>query len=153
MVLLWSFMAHMVEAETGEVIHLLPGNKVKVKIPMGASCGSCDNRDLCEPFGRDYMVVEATNRLRARPGQVVQVSFTSEKSSKALLILYLLPLAALLLGAALGHQLALFGAQNLSSAVLGLGFVALTFAAIRSYTRRSYSVHPEKQPRISKIVD
>ncbi|MCF8030764.1 MAG: SoxR reducing system RseC family protein [Desulfohalobiaceae bacterium] len=146
-------MAYNVEAETGEVIHLLPGNKVKVKIPMGVSCGSCGNRDLCEPFGRDYMVVEATNRLRARPGQVVQVSFTSEKSSKALLILYLLPLAALLLGAALGHQLALFGAQNLSSAVLGLGFVALTFAAIRSYTRRSYAAHPEKQPRISKIVD
>ena len=146
-------MTNTVETETGEVIHLLPGNRVKVKIPMGASCGACDNKDLCEPFGRDYMVVEASNPLRARPGQVVQVSFTPEKSTKALLLLYILPLAALILGAMLGHQLALFGAQNLSSAILSLGFVALTFTGIRFFTQRSYAEHPEKQPRVSKIVN
>jgi sigma-E factor negative regulatory protein RseC len=139
--------------ETGEVIHLLPGNRAKVKIPMGASCGACDNKDLCEPFGRDYMVVEATNSLRARPGQVVQVSFTAERSSKALLLLYILPLAALILGAALGHQLAFFGARNLSSAILSLVFVALSFLGLRSLTQRSYAKNPEKRPRISKIVD
>jgi len=140
-------------AETGEVIHLLPGHRAKVKIPMGPACESCSNRDLCEPFGRDYMVVEATNGPRARPGQVVQVTFTAEKSSKALLLLYILPLAALLLGAALGHQLAFFGAQNLSSAALSLCFVALTFVGLRISTRRKYANRPETQPRISRIVD
>jgi sigma-E factor negative regulatory protein RseC len=146
-------MTRAVQSETGEVIHLLPGKRAKVKIPMGASCESCGNRDLCEPFGRDYMVVEAENSLRARPGQVVQVSFTAEKPAKALLLLYLLPLATLLLGAALGHKLAFFGAQNLSSAILSLVFVALTFLGLRSFTRRSYAAHPETRPRVSKIVD
>ena len=144
---------HRVTTETGEVIHLLPRNRAKVKIPMGASCESCSNKDLCEPFGRDFMVVEATNSLRARPGQVVQVNFTAEKSTKAVLLLYILPLMALILGAALGHKLALFGAQNLSSAVLSLGFVGLAFAGLRIHTRRSYSADPESRPRISRIVN
>ncbi|MCF8086118.1 MAG: SoxR reducing system RseC family protein, partial [Desulfohalobiaceae bacterium] len=146
-------MAHDVASETGEVIHLLPGHRAKVKIPMGYSCESCGNRDLCEPFGRDYMVVEATNSIRARPGQVVQVSFTAEKPAKALLLLYLLPLATLILGAALGHQLAFFGARNLSSAILSLLFVTLTFVGLRYFTRRRYAANPETQPRVSKILD
>jgi positive regulator of sigma E activity len=99
------------------------------------------------------MVVEAANPVRARPGQVVQVTFTPEKSTKALLLLYILPLVALILGAVLGHQLALFGAQNLTSAILSLTFVALTFMGIRYFTQRSYAAHPERQPRVSKIVN
>jgi len=142
------------KAETGELIHLLPNNRAKVRIPKGPSCRSCGMREaVCQPFGSEFMVIEAANSVRARPGQVVQIAFTAEKSPKRILCFSAILLAAILLGGLLGHKLALFGAHKLSSALLGLAFAALALVGLGSLARRSHGASPKKQPRISKIVN
>ena len=132
---------------------MLPGKRARVKIPKNASCDTCDHSEFCDPFGNEYMVLEASNHLGARPGQVVQVVFSRQKPLKALALLYLMPLAALLTGAAIGHWIAFFGNQNASSAILSLVLVAVSFFALRIYSNRQYRKDPQSQPRISKIVD
>ena len=146
-------MKHRNQAETGEVIHLHPGKKAKVRIPRGPSCSFCIHRDFCRPFGQAHMALEVDNSLGARPGQVVQVFFLPKKTIKEFITLCLPLLAAFLLGAVLGHKLAFFGCQQLSSAALGLIFLALTFTAIHYYTLRQKAAQPKSQPRIGRIVD
>jgi len=141
------------QAETGEVIHLLPGNKAKVRIPRGPSCSSCSHRDLCRPFGQAHMALEVDNSLGARRGQVVLVSFTPKKNLKDFPYLCLPLLASFLLGAILGYKLALFGSQPLSSAALSLILLVLTFTATRFYSYKKNAAQSKRQPRISKIVD
>lgn len=142
------------DVEIGEVIHLLPDDTASVRIRKGPSCDSCSRRgDVCEPFGGGFMVVRAANALRARPGQVVQVSFTAAKSPQAILSFSILPLAALILGAALGHRLAFFGSQSLSGALLGLVFAALTLSGLWLRSRRNRAAQPTDQPHISRIVN
>ena len=145
-------MKHRNQAETGEVIHLLPGKKAKVRIPRGPSCSSCIHRDFCRPFGQAHMALEVDNSLGARRGQVVLVSFTPKKTLKDFLLICLPPMA-FLLGAILGYNLALFGGQLLSSAALSLILLVLTFIATRFYNYKKTAAQSKRQPHISKIVD
>ncbi len=139
--------------ETGELIHQLPGNRAKVKIPRRERCSECQNYGLCVPFGSSHMVLEAMNQVGARPGQVVQVTFSPQGTLRIPLLLYLLPLAALIVGVLLGRWMDFLGSPNASSAVLSLGLIALTFSALRLYTRKISAWQPLGQPRVNKIVD
>jgi sigma-E factor negative regulatory protein RseC len=138
--------------ENGEVIALLPGNRARVKIPRRSTCQGCSHRSFCDPFGTEHMVVEAHNPARARTGQKVEVSFGREKQSTAIFILYIIPLAALILGAAVGNALDPFNNQNASSAALSILCVALSFVGIRIYSRKRSETHPDKQPVITSIL-
>jgi len=138
--------------ENGEVIALLPGNKARVKIPRRSTCQGCSHRSFCDPFGTEHMVVEARNSAQAKTGQKVEVSFGREKQSTAIVVLYIIPLAALILGAAVGNSLDPFQNQNASSAALSLLCVILSFAGIKIYSRKRSEIHPDKQPVIISIL-
>ena len=147
-------MKHRNDVEIGEVIHLLPDNTAKVRIRKGPSCDSCNRRDeVCEPFGGGFMVVRAVNGPKARPGQVVQVSFTAAMSPQAILCFSVIPLAALILGAVLGHVLPFFGSQSLSGALLGIAFAALALSGLWLRSRRNRITGPTDRPHISRIVN
>ena len=139
--------------EIGEVLHLLPGQQAKVKIPKHSTCQGCAHRSFCDPFGTEHMVVQADNPIAARSGQQVELSFHPEKQLKAITILYVIPLVALVLGAVLGNGLALFGSPDASAALLSLTCVILAFAAIRWFTRRQEMTDNRQQPRITRIVE
>lgn len=138
--------------EQGEVIGLLPESRARVKIPRRSTCQGCSHRSFCDPFGSEHMVVEARNRAQARVGQRVEVSFGREKQSKAILILYIIPLVALILGAAAGNALDPFNNQDASSAVLSILCVALSFVGIRVYSTKRSESHPDQQPVITAIL-
>ncbi len=138
--------------EQGEVVGLLPESRARVKIPRRSTCQGCSHRSFCDPFGSEHMVVEARNRAQARVGQRVEVSFGREKQSKAILILYIIPLVALILGAAAGNALDPFNNQDASSAVLSILCVALSFVGIRVYSTKRSESHPDQQPVITAIL-
>lgn len=138
--------------ETGQVLHTGPGQMAKVKIPKRSSCQSCAHRGFCDPFGTDHMVVTADNALGARSGQEVQVSFHFEKQSKAISILYIIPLAALILGALAGHALNFTGSRDASAALSSLICVVAAFAVIAWRSRRKVRMDPGQQPRIIRIL-
>ena len=88
--------------EEGIVLEVLEG-QARVKIPKSSSCQGCCHKGVCDPFGREHMVVVADNSLQAGIGQKVRVGFYTETQLKAILILYMLPLLGLFLGAIIGN--------------------------------------------------
>ncbi len=145
-------MTNSSPTESGQVLHTGPGQMARVKIPKRTTCQSCAHQGFCDPFGTDHMVVTADNALGARAGQEVQVSFHSEKQSKAICILYILPLAALILGALAGHALNFTGSRDASAALSSLVCVVAVFAVIAWRSRRQTRMHPGQQPRIIRII-
>lgn len=127
-------------------------DQARVKIPKSSSCQGCCHKGVCDPFGREHMVVLADNALGARIGQRVRVGFFSETQLKAILILYMLPLLVLFVGSLAGNYWDPFGNQDLSAAFLGIGGVILTFLGIRSYSIRRSITESEYQPRIEEII-
>ncbi len=137
--------------EEGEVIQLLPQHKAKVKIKRHSQCMGCQHKGFCDPFGRDFMVLEVRNTIGAKPGQKVEVQFPTYKKTKAMLILYIFPLFALILGAVIGNYLNPFKNPNASSVIFCLLFVILSFIGIRIYTKISQKKQPLFEPKIVNI--
>jgi sigma-E factor negative regulatory protein RseC len=138
--------------EQGEVVELLPEERAKVKIAKHSSCDTCSHKSFCHPFGGEHMIIESDNRLGARSGQTVEVAFEPETQGKAILVLYGIPLLALLVGAFFGNWLDPLGNADASSAATGFLLVILSFIGIRMYTTRRTRNHPAYQPRIVSIL-
>ncbi len=138
--------------ETGEILHLLPGGLAKVKIPKRSTCQSCAHRGFCNPFGTEFMSVSADNALGAKPGQQVEISFQPQGQKKAILILYLFPLIALVSGALIGWYMNFTNNPDASAALSSLGCLVLVFAVINWHTKRQARKQSGRQPRIIRIV-
>lgn len=145
-------MLNKSKSEEGVVLELLD-SQARIKIPKSASCQGCCHKGVCDPFGREHMVVVADNSLKAKIGQKVRVGFYSETQLKAILILYMLPLLVLFVGAVIGNYWDPFQNKDLSAALFGLGGVVLTYVGIRSYSIRRTVTEADYQPRIEEILN
>lgn len=87
------------------------------------ACGDCH---ACVSFGTDQAQTELKNTLGAKVGDRVSIELHSGSIFKASLILYGIPLAALLIGAVIGNTI-----SNLFTAIIGLGAAAVAFLIIR----------------------
>ena len=141
------------DTEKGEVVQLLPEHRARVKIPKRSNCQGCGHRSFCDPFGSEHMLLEVDNSLHAGRGRQVEVAFQAEKQSKAIVILYLIPLFSLLLGAILGNSLNPLGHRDASASVCSIGLTAVSFAGIWYYTRKKAAASPTTQPRVIKILE
>ncbi len=138
--------------EIGEIVRLLSENKAKVKVKKHSSCQGCAHRSFCDPFGSEHMVIQAVNYVNAQIGNTVEVEFGVEKASKAIIILYIIPLIFLILGAFLGNFFNPFNNQDISAAIFSLVFVILSFIGIYFYSHRQFETNPSGQPKITKIL-
>jgi sigma-E factor negative regulatory protein RseC len=91
--------------EIGEVIEVLSCDKVKVKVKRHSQCIGCSQKSLCDPFGKDYMIITAKNTQGAKIGDKVEVAFGLVKRGRAIVILYVIPLILFIIGAILGNIL------------------------------------------------
>ena len=98
------------------------------------------------------MSVSADNALGAKPGQQVEISFQPQGQKKAILVLYLFPLIALVLGALIGRYMNFATNPDASAALSSLGCLVLVFAVINWHTKRQARKQPGRQPRIIRIV-
>ena len=107
-------------------MEILPGNYAKISLKRTDACAKCG---ACAPSGEDMTVI-AYNPDGARISQRVSLSLEAKYFLSAALILYGMPLAALLAGAAAGYYGSIYLHCGQFSPVIGLlaGFFAM-FAA------------------------
>lgn len=121
--------------ERGKVVAIEPGGRIRVAVNRQSSCGSCSARAACGQGllqtlrpGRSHEV-SAVSRLPVRVGDTVVLGVVESLLVRGAVLVYLLPLLALLTGALLAEWLGLpetgsiaFGAAGFGLAVLWLYF-------------------------------
>jgi sigma-E factor negative regulatory protein RseC len=85
--------------ETATVVST-SGNKAKVAIVRSEACGSCQAKSICSAGSGNINVLEVLNPVEARPGEKVLIKLPSGDLLKATALVYLLPAAAMVAGAA-----------------------------------------------------
>ncbi len=116
---------------TGIVIEI-DGQYSKIKLLRHTACGSCGACHLGDDQ-KDIKMV-AKNDAGASVGDTVEVTMATDGVLGAAFIMYMIPLAALFIGFLVGDPLfsALsFGNPEVSSAILGIGLMAITFLIIK----------------------
>ena len=100
------------------------------------------------------MEVDAINGAGAREGDRILLHFETASLMKACFLLYLLPVGFMLMGAVLGHWLALKAGMNVSllSAVFGFLSLFLSFVMIRSKAN-ALGNNDAYKPKIIKILN
>jgi len=127
-----------------------------VKTVRSSACESCSARHSCsgQDAGGSEMEVEAINVADAAVGDRVQIAIESKTLLSAAFLLYVLPIVAMAIGAAVGDD---WGPKmgydaTLTSIVLGMGAFAAAFCIVRWYANRKASGNAYR-PRITRIVE
>ena len=105
----------------------LDGKKATV---IFARKGMCKDCGACLKAGPDEMMVEVENTLGARVGDVVAVELRQGVFIEATLVMYGLPLLALVIGLLVCR---LIGASDMVTVIAALGCAVAAFAAIRIF--------------------
>lgn len=141
--------------ESGTVIELKTNQIALVLCQRTSACNHCASKSSCiSGDNKGTMQVDAHNPLNAQVGDRVKLATSSRVFLSSSFILYIVPLIALVIGAALGQligeRLADGPDPNLLAAILGCAFLAGSFLTIRVGTR---ALPPEDyMPSITEIL-
>lgn len=124
-------------------VHEIKGDKAAVVFKRSKACGDCH---ACASFGDGNSVIELENTLGAKVGDRVRIELHSGAVFKASLILYGIPLIALLLGVLLGSRI-----SDLAGALIGIGAAVAALIAIRLFEPRIRRKH-SFDPRMLEIL-
>lgn len=143
--------------ETGTIIALEEGS-AWVETRRQGTCGRCSARQGCGQGilnqvmpGREHYLralIDESERGRFAVGDRVAIEMADDVVLAASAIVYLLPLAAMLLGAVGGNGLLPGDAGAVGGALAGLMFGAL---GVRLHARRVRN-DPRVQPRLQSLV-
>ena len=126
--------------EIGTVVELKSKNVASVLCQKSSFCQNCAAMDSCQ-VGDDNTskIVDAHNRLGAQIGDRVKLATKTKSFLQSSFILYIVPLIALVIGAATGQTLSessMPGSDpNKLSAVMGFAFLVGSFLFIKFATR------------------
>lgn len=127
--------------EYGIVLELSDNNAI-IGIERNSACSKCG---ACEPdSGHFQMKVSLKNTMNAKPGDIVELQLSPIKFLKASVILYLIPLLALIFGVALGYGVGIYLEINREFCGIICG-ILLTFLA--------YLLIKMKEPKFKKDID
>jgi sigma-E factor negative regulatory protein RseC len=135
------------------IVAELSGHKAKVRIHKSSACASCEARHGCHIHDTKEMIVDVNNDLRAKKGDLVEISVPTRSFLRTSLLVYFLPVLALFLGAYAGGAWApsLHLPATLAS-VLGGGLaIILSFAVLRRIDRAAEH-RTEFSPRMTRIL-
>jgi sigma-E factor negative regulatory protein RseC len=141
--------------EYGTVVELKGKHTAVVVAEKGSFCKNCASMEACR-LGDDNrsMLIDAHNQLGAQVGDKVKVVTSSKSFLQSSFILYIVPLLALVAGAALGQvlgeRLQVGADPNLLAAIFGIAFLVGAFLIIRVGSRAI--PHGAFMPRIAEIV-
>ena len=125
-----------------------------VEATPSAACESCASRGACHAVGREKNSVKVINRMDARVGDTVVITLETGSMLKALFLLYMVPILALLAGACIGNWVfAPLWDLNPSLAAALAGFGAF-FAALWVVKQRAGRMQAQEayQPKIIRIA-
>ncbi|SFM42489.1 SoxR reducing system RseC family protein [Thermodesulforhabdus norvegica] len=139
------------------VVEKIFGERAVIRVKRTEACAGCVARGMCHALGTqtEDMEVEAINEAGASPGDVVMVSVPSGTLMKSTMVVYIIPIASLIIGLFSGIKLA--SAFELKNPSLwgfagSLGMMALAFLFARWFDRRA-SKSTEFVPRIVEVVE
>jgi sigma-E factor negative regulatory protein RseC len=135
------------------VIERVSGQKAMVRIEKTSACATCESRGGCEVGSDKNMVVEVANDLGVGKGDYVELSVPSGAFLKLSLLVYILPVVALMAGAFAGGAFArvLHVPLSLASVIGGFLVMGITFYALKRLDRSSRA-KSEFQPRMTRIL-
>ena len=108
------------------------GEYSKVKLVRHTACGSCGACQLGDEQ-KDILLV-AKNTVKAKNGDLVEVSMATNSVLSAAFIMYVIPLVGLFAGLLIGQML--FAGNDVLTALTGLAVMALAFVIIKLNDKR-----------------
>ena len=126
-----------------------------IKTTKTGACSECSAKGSCHTLGGGKeMEVQAINIAGAVIGDRVVIGFETSSLLKASFLIYIFPVLGLIVGAAIGQEMAPMTGLNASAAspLAGLLFFFLTFLIIR---RKGNQLAKQNQyrPKVIRIVD
>lgn len=118
--------------ETGEVVEI-NGDLAKVLLHRNTSCDKCG---ACRMGGKPQIVIEVTNNINAKKGDVVILQMQPGFLFKAVFLMYTIPLLMLIIGFLVGQRVALNLGNKIDTSenvgiFSGFFFLAMSYSAIR----------------------
>ena len=126
-----------------------------VKTIKSGNCAGCSAKGSCHAMGaNDEMAVKAINEAGARVGDRIVLSFKTSSLLKATFLLYVFPILLLIIGAAVGQEMAHKFDFNPSgfSAITGFSFFFAALLIIKT-TANKLARKNEYRPKIIKILN
>jgi sigma-E factor negative regulatory protein RseC len=135
------------------IIETLSGRKAIIRVKRSSACAACQSRESCEEASDRDMIVEVANDLEAQEGDRVEISIPSGSFLILSLLIYLVPVTALIAGAVAGDAFAptLNLNPTLASIVGGFLSVAIAFFVLKRFDRSSRA-QSQFGPRMTRIV-
>lgn len=125
-----------------------------VKTIKSGSCEGCSARGSCHSLSdRGEMEVEAINEAGANVGDRIILSFETSSLLKATFLIYVFPILLLILGAAIGQEMAPYLNFNPSgfSAVIGFSFFTAAVLVVK-FKANNLSKKNEYRPKVIKVL-
>jgi sigma-E factor negative regulatory protein RseC len=140
------------EREEG-VIEKVQDRKALVRVLKSSHCAACESRGSCHVFGGQDMQIEVNNDLHAKVGDHVEISMPTGSLLKLSVLVYLLPVVALIVGAYAGGAWASsFHADPTVASVIGGAFaVGAAFYGLKRLDR-SKRDKSDYAPRMRRIM-
>jgi sigma-E factor negative regulatory protein RseC len=126
-----------------------------VKTFKSGNCAGCSARGSCNTMGGDNeMEVKAINEAGAKLGDRIVLSFKTSSLLKASFLLYVFPILLLIVGAAIGQEIAPKFDFNPSgfSAIMGFTFFFVALLIIKT-TANKLAKKNDYRPKIIKILN
>lgn len=139
--------------ETG-VVTKTDGVMATVLVEKKSSCENCGVGSACTSSEKG-MEIEALNPVQAKVGQTVKVSIKAQTYLKGTILVYGIPLAALIAGAILGQNIGekyLKGiSSDISAAFFGFAALIIAFMVIGVWSKKT-ETKTEYKPVIEEIL-
>ena len=135
------------------IVETVAGDRAVVRIAQSSSCASCESRAACGMVSDKEIRVEVRNELRAKAGDLVEISMPAPSLFKMGMVVYLFPVLALILGAVAGSLVAarLGLEDNLASIAGGVAALGISFGVLRKLDR-SIRHKPAYNPRMTRVL-
>ncbi len=135
------------------VVERTEGRSAWIRVERSSACASCPSRDECNVESGGGMVVKAENTAGCSTGDRVRLSMPARSFLKSTFLVYILPVAALVVGAFFGRKFINIEriSEDTASVVCAFGFMALYFLLLR-HADRKFARDSNSSPRITAVI-
>ena len=139
-------------AEEG-VVEEIKNRNALVRVKKSSACKNCASRDSCEVNSTRDMLVEVYNEVEAREGDWVELSIPAGSFLGLSIMVYLFPVAGLVVGALLGNEIGrILGLPIAASSVCGGGLLLVLTYYVLKWINNSSGRAEKYRPRMTRII-
>jgi sigma-E factor negative regulatory protein RseC len=128
-------------------------DKATVLFRRSAACAHCESQGACEVADEKNMHIVISNDLHATVGDRVEISLPSHSLVKLSLVVYFLPVVALILGATMGDAWgSFFQVEPITGSIIGGGVGLVGTYFLLKWVNRGAKKKMEYRPRMTRII-